>query len=149
MSLKTLDAAAMRLPGQITAERRERVDKFVFPDPDSTLLRSVAGPGDPVLRLEEASFGYTTTSAGAADGDGDGASTGGTGGMGGTGSGGGASTTTTRCVLTGVTAQISTGSRVAVVGDNGAGKVRYQSLIPMIVLFNRVPIGFFSLIVTN
>ena len=130
MSLKTLDAAAMRLPGQITAERRERVDKFVFPDPDSTLLRSVAGPGDPVLRLEEASFGYTTTSAGAADGDGNGASTGGTagtGGMGGTGSGGGASTTTTRCVLSGVTAQISTGSRVAVVGDNGAGKVRYQS----------------------
>ena len=140
MSLKTLDAAAMRLPGQITAERRERVDKFVFPDPDSTLLRSVAGPGDPVLRLEEASCGYTTTSAGAADGDGNGAGTAGTGGMGGTGSGGGASTTTTRCVLTGVTAQISTGSRVAVVGDNGAGKVRYQSLIPMNVYL----IGFYQ-----
>ena len=116
----------MRLPGQITAERRERVDKFVFPDPDSTLLRSVAGPGDPVLRLEEASCGYTTTtSAGAGDGDGDGDGAG----TGGTGSGGGASTTTTtRCVLTGMTAQISTGSRVAVVGDNGAGKVRYQSM---------------------
>ena len=115
----------MRLPGQITAERRERVDKFVFPDPDSTLLRSVAGPGDPVLRLEEASCGYTTTTS-------DGA-TGGTGGTGGTGSGGGASTTTTRCVLTGMTAQISTGSRVADVGDNGAGKVRYQVYeLPMI-----------------
>ena len=119
----------MRLPGQITAERRERVDKFVFPDPDSTLLRSVAGPGDPVLRLEEASCGYTTTVTVSGDGDGDGDGDGaGTGGTGGTGSGGGASTTTTRCVLTGMTAQISTGSRVAVVGDNGAGKVRYQSM---------------------
>ena len=128
----------MRLPGQITAERRERVDKFVFPDPDSTLLRSVAGPGDPVLRLEEASCGYTTTtSAGDGDGDGDGDGAG-TGGTGGTGSGGGASTTTTRCVLTGMTAQISTGSRVAVVGDNGAGKVRYQSMSYQFVLFNNI-----------